>query len=113
MKNAVIRSRVEAELKEEASRILASHGLEVSDAIRLFLRQVVRQGGLPFVVRDPSLRVASGRHLRSMKKQAQQRDRELLAKGELSGESVVMIRPDQVRGAVLKWPGPDVSLNDD
>ena len=47
-----IRSRIEPELKEEAQDILSRVGLNISDAIRLFLRQVVAARGLPFAVRE-------------------------------------------------------------
>lgn len=42
-----VRSRVEPELKNEAAAILKAAGLDVSTAIRLFLRSVVEKGGLP------------------------------------------------------------------
>ncbi len=51
---AEIRSRIEPDLKENATRILAYCGLNVSDAIRLFLYQVVAQNGLPFAVKAPN-----------------------------------------------------------
>ena len=54
LKVAEIRSRIELDLKEEATRVLASCGLNVSDAIRLFLRQVVAQNGLPFEIKAPN-----------------------------------------------------------
>ena len=54
LKVAEIRSRIEPDLKENATRILASCGLNVSDAIRLFLYQVVAQNGLPFAVKAPN-----------------------------------------------------------
>jgi DNA-damage-inducible protein J len=54
LKAAEIRSRIEPELKENATRVLASCGLNVSDAVRLFLRQVVAQNGLPFEVKAPN-----------------------------------------------------------
>ena len=54
LKVAEIRSRIEPDLKENATRILASCGLNVSDAIRLFLHQVVAQNGLPFAVKAPN-----------------------------------------------------------
>ena len=41
-------------LKEAASRLLAECGLSMSDGIRLFLRQVVTQRGLPFEVKAPN-----------------------------------------------------------
>jgi DNA-damage-inducible protein J len=54
MKSAEIRSRIEPDLKEGATRILADCGLNLSDAIRLFLRQVVINNGLPFEIKIPN-----------------------------------------------------------
>lgn len=45
-----VRSRVEPELKAEAAAVLKAAGLDVSTAIRLFLRSVVEHGGLPMEV---------------------------------------------------------------
>lgn len=42
-----VRSRVEPELKSEAAAVLKASGLDLSTAIRLFLRSVVEKGGLP------------------------------------------------------------------
>ena len=42
-----VRSRVEPELKSEAAAVLKAAGLNLSTAIRLFLRSVVEKGGLP------------------------------------------------------------------
>lgn len=42
-----VRCRVEPELKEEATAVLKASGLDVSTAIRLFLRSVVEKRGLP------------------------------------------------------------------
>lgn len=52
MLTSEIRSRIEPELKEEAQDVLNRVGLNISDAIRLFLRQVVAAKGLPFEVRE-------------------------------------------------------------
>lgn len=52
MLTSEIRSRIEPELKEEAQDVLSRVGLNISDAIRLFLRQVVVAKGLPFEVRE-------------------------------------------------------------
>jgi DNA-damage-inducible protein J len=55
MLTSEIRSRIEPELKDEAQDVLGRVGLNISDAIRLFLRQVVAVKGLPFDVRhDPN-----------------------------------------------------------
>ncbi|HZP91603.1 MAG TPA: type II toxin-antitoxin system RelB/DinJ family antitoxin [Burkholderiales bacterium] len=52
MLTSEIRSRIEPDLKDEAQAVLSRLGLNISDAIRLFLRQVVVARGLPFEVRE-------------------------------------------------------------
>lgn len=49
-----VRCRVEPELKRDATAVLSAVGLDVSTAIRLFLRSVVETGGLPIAVPRPN-----------------------------------------------------------
>ena len=53
-KTEAIEARVEPKLKAEAERILGELGLDVSDAIRVFYKQVVLRRGLPFEVAIPN-----------------------------------------------------------
>jgi DNA-damage-inducible protein J len=46
--NAVVRVRIDEDIKEEASAVLASMGLTVSDALRMMLTRVAREHALPF-----------------------------------------------------------------
>lgn len=46
--NAVVRARIDASIKDEATVVLASMGLTVSDAFRLMLTRVAREKSLPF-----------------------------------------------------------------
>ena len=46
--NAVVRARIDARIKEEATAVLATMGLTVSDAFRLLLTRVAREKALPF-----------------------------------------------------------------
>ena len=46
--NAVVRARIDKHIKEEASVVLASMGLTVSDAFRLMLTRVAVEKALPF-----------------------------------------------------------------
>lgn len=46
--NAVVRARIDEQIKEEASVVLASMGLTVSDAFRMLLTRVAREKALPF-----------------------------------------------------------------
>lgn len=49
-----VHSRISERIKGEASQILNKVGLNVSDAIRLFLNQVVLKKGIPFPVCIPN-----------------------------------------------------------
>jgi DNA-damage-inducible protein J len=46
--NALVQVRINRSIKEEASVVLASMGLTVSDALRLLLTKVAKEYKLPF-----------------------------------------------------------------
>ena len=46
--NSVVRARIDEHIKEEASIVLATMGLTVSDAFRIMLTRVAREKALPF-----------------------------------------------------------------
>lgn len=52
-KTAMVRARVEPELKEHAETVFHRLGLNVTQAITMFYRQVELRGGLPFDVVVP------------------------------------------------------------
>ena len=53
-KTETIRARVEPELKREAEAVLKALGLNASEAITLFYRQVALRRGLPFEIKLPN-----------------------------------------------------------
>jgi DNA-damage-inducible protein J len=53
-KTGYITARVEPELKAQAARVLAKVSVSTTDAITMFLTQVVLNDGLPFDVRVPN-----------------------------------------------------------
>jgi DNA-damage-inducible protein J len=53
-KTASINARIEPALKKQAEEILTAMGVSTSDAIGMFLRQVVLRRGLPFDVSIPN-----------------------------------------------------------
>jgi DNA-damage-inducible protein J len=53
-KTGYITARIEPKLKARAARVLANVGVSTTDAITMFLRQVVLRNGLPFEVRAPN-----------------------------------------------------------
>ncbi|MCO7613614.1 MULTISPECIES: type II toxin-antitoxin system RelB/DinJ family antitoxin [Pseudomonas] len=58
LKTTDVRCRIDEDLKVSATAVLNACGLSLSDAMRLFLRQVVAVQGLPFEVRVPSEKTA-------------------------------------------------------
>ncbi len=50
----IVRARIDANLKKEASAVLAGMGLSVSDAIRMLLMRIAAEKALPFEVRVPN-----------------------------------------------------------
>lgn len=55
-KTSNIYVRVEPNIKEQAEMVLEQLGIPMSNAVSIFLRQVVMQNGLPFEVKLPSSR---------------------------------------------------------
>jgi len=51
-KTAVVRARMEPELKMHAEEIFESVGIKPSEAINMFYHQVEKTGGLPFSIND-------------------------------------------------------------
>ena len=46
--NALVQTRIDGTIKDEAAAVLAAMGLTVSDAVRLMLTRVAREKSLPF-----------------------------------------------------------------
>jgi len=109
-KDSVVRARIDAGLKAQASKVLSSCGLELSDAIRLYLQQVVLQEGIPFPIDAQSkIHYVPAEQLWAMKHDAQARDHASAAHAHLSGGERLLIRPHQLRGAKVKWSSAKMS----
>ncbi|MFQ5628560.1 MAG: type II toxin-antitoxin system RelB/DinJ family antitoxin [bacterium] len=53
-KDAQINIRLEGRLREDAEKILKRLGVSISEAVNIFLSQVVLQKGFPFDVKIPN-----------------------------------------------------------
>ncbi len=53
-KSANLHARIEPEVKLQAEKILDTLGIPASNAINMFYKQIILQGGLPFSVKLPS-----------------------------------------------------------
>ena len=52
--NALVTTRINETVKQEATEVLASMGLSVSDAVRLLLTRVANEKALPFELWQPT-----------------------------------------------------------
>lgn len=57
--NAVVRARINAEIKHEAGLVLEAMGLTVSDALRMMLIRVATEKSLPFEPLVPNAKTIS------------------------------------------------------
>ena len=46
--NALVQTRIDADVKQRAAAVLDNLGLTVSDAVRILLTRIANEGGLPF-----------------------------------------------------------------
>lgn len=53
-KSANLYARIEPDVKNEAEAILSQLGIPASNAINMFYKQIILQGGLPFEVKLPT-----------------------------------------------------------
>jgi DNA-damage-inducible protein J len=69
--NALVTTRINENIKQEASDVLATMGLTVSDAVRLMLTKIAREKSLPFELWQPNAEtVAAMQEARSGKLQS-------------------------------------------
>ena len=52
--NSIVRARINENIKEEATVVLATMGLTVSDAFRILLTRVAKEKSLPFEPLTPN-----------------------------------------------------------
>lgn len=52
--NALVQTRINGDVKDEAAAVLAAMGLTVSDAVRLLLTRVAHDKALPFELLRPN-----------------------------------------------------------
>ena len=55
-KTSLITVRIEPKVKTEAERLYSSFGLNISDAINMFIHQSLLVGGLPFELKNPGFK---------------------------------------------------------
>ena len=54
-KTDVLNIRIEPELKKEVENTLSDLGMNIAEAVTIFLKQVVMTDSIPFIIRKPKL----------------------------------------------------------
>ena len=73
MAQTTLQVRLEEELKQNAEAVFGNCGIDMSSAIRLFLKQSVIRGGIPFKIKtDPMYHPSNIRKLRESRDQLRQ-----------------------------------------
>ena len=52
--NTQIQIRIDKDIKNKAKKVFESIGLDMSSAVKMFLRQAINAGTLPYEIRDES-----------------------------------------------------------
>jgi DNA-damage-inducible protein J len=110
-KDAVVRARIDPDLKEQASLVLQAMGLTVSDVLREVLVRVAQDKALPFqvrtslgAVRHVQFGTITPRQFWARKRALQASDHAKAAEGILQAEETLLIPSQLVRGAIPSWP---------
>lgn len=80
---AQVNIRVDDDIKEKADILFSEMGLNMTTAFNIFVRQVVRQGGLPFEVTTRVDPFYSAANMRVLLKSIQAADEGRLSKHDL------------------------------
>ena len=57
-KTAIIQTRVDPEIKQNAQKILSTLNISMSEAISMYLTQITLQKGIPFEIKIPNKHTA-------------------------------------------------------
>lgn len=53
-KSAILNIRTDPDIKSRAEQLYRSFGITLTDAVNIFLRKSIMEGGLPFDMRNPN-----------------------------------------------------------
>jgi len=80
---AQVNIRIDDSLKEKADRLFEELGLNMTTAVNIFVRQVIRQGGIPFEITTKTDPFYSESNLRVLRQSIKDADAGKLTEHEL------------------------------
>jgi DNA-damage-inducible protein J len=83
---AQVNIRIDDDLKEQADLIFSELGLNMTTAFNIFVRQTVREGGIPFPVTTKPDPFFTSANLKVLKQSIKDADEGRLTRHELIGE---------------------------
>ncbi len=66
MNTALLQIRIDEDLKKEASNLFEQLGLDISSAVRMFLKRAVLESGIPFNINIPKTRYKAERGYKAL-----------------------------------------------
>ncbi len=70
-KSATFQMRINQEVKKEAEELFAAYGLTLTDAVNVFLRQLLNTGGLPFLLSPENAEYIKAKAMKQMLTEAE------------------------------------------
>ena len=83
---AVLQVRVDDELKNQAAEILDAVGIDLSTAVRMFLRKVILERGIPFDTRIDEVTLRGLLAIRQMQKISEENGNSEMSLDEINDE---------------------------
>ena len=100
---AVLQVRVDDELKNQAAELLDAEGLDLSTAVRMFLKRVVLEGGFPFNKGIDETALQGLIALRLIQKHSEEIGISDMTLDEIN-EEIRLAREERRKRKEVKWP---------
>ena len=75
MASSLLQVRIENSLKDEAALLFDNLGIDISTAVRIFLKRSVMENGIPFRMTLPKQPYVADRGIRAMKEMGEEAER--------------------------------------
>ena len=86
METTLIQARIDAQLKNDASELFDSLGLDMTTAIRIFLKKCLQEGGIPFEIRNDQKDADAYKAFLMLRKQAEENKVNNMSLEEINAE---------------------------
>ena len=99
---AVLQVRVDDELKNQAAEILDAVGIDLSTAVRMFLRKVILERGIPFDTRIDEVTLRGLLAIRQMQKISEENGNSKMSLDEIN-EEIRLAREERRKKEKKQW----------